>query len=68
MGDMWKGLVQWIRKYPMRSGYLTKKDADFLFVVKNADQAAEIIDEAYMHFKRGKKNFCLNYKLYKDGK
>ena len=65
MGDMWKGLLKWLKKQPLKRRYFDKKDLELLFVVKDSNQAIRIIDEAHKDFNRGGKNFCLNYKFYK---
>jgi hypothetical protein len=65
MGEKWQGLLKWIKKEPLRKGYISKKDYDLVFCVKTPHQAIEIIEDSYKHFKNGGKNFCLNYKKYK---
>ncbi|HWA32152.1 MAG TPA: LOG family protein [Candidatus Paceibacterota bacterium] len=65
MGDKWDGLLKWIKNNPLKKGYLDKQDYDLVYRVKTPEQAVEIIREAYKHFQKGGKNFCLNYKKYK---
>jgi len=65
LGEQWKDLVKWIKKYPLKSKFLGKRDFELLFVAKNCDQVIEIIDKANNDYKKGGKNFCLNYKKYK---
>ena len=65
MGEPWPELVQWLRKWPLKRRYFDKKDLDMLFWAKDFKQAIEVIDEAYKEFKRGKKDFCLNFKRYR---
>ena len=65
LGDMWHGLKDWIKNNPMKKRYLEKKDIDMLYVVKTPREAIEIIDQAYSKWKKGEKDFCLNYKLHK---
>ncbi len=47
MGDMWKGLTNWLKKHPMRKKYFEKKDLDFIFYVNGAKEAMEIIEIAH---------------------
>lgn len=65
MGDTWKGLLKWIKKDPLRKNYLDANDYKLVFNVENPKQAMKIIEANYEHFKKGGKNFCLNYDKYK---
>jgi len=65
VGDGWKGLLHWIKEEPLAKGYLEENDYKLAFHVSNSAEAIEIIDEAYKNFKKGGKNFCLNYEKYK---
>src|SRR3989344_2348093 len=65
MGKRWRGLLKWIRNDPLRKKYLDTIDYELVFHVKNPKQAVKIIEDNYSHFKKGGKNFCLNYKKYK---
>ena len=65
LGDSWIGLLKWIKNKPLEKGYLDKKDYKLVFHVKNEKQAIKIIRDAYRDFKKGDKNFCLNYEKYK---
>ena len=65
VGDMWKGLIEWLRKQPMKKKYFEEKDLNFIFIAKNTDEVLAIIEKARESFKKGDKNFCFNYKKYK---
>lgn len=65
LGDTWKDLVRWLEKEPLKKGFFDKKDMNLIFHAKNAEEAMDIIHEANETFKKGDKNFCLNYKKYK---
>jgi hypothetical protein len=65
MGDMWKGLIKWIERYPLDMNFLSKKDMGLLFYAKDCDEAIKMIDMANKEFKSGKKDYCLNYEKYK---
>lgn len=65
IGDAWEGLLRWIKEEPLAKGYLEDVDYKLVFHAKNSQEALEIIDEAYKHFKEDGKNFCLNYEKYK---
>jgi len=64
LGDMWEGLIKWIKSSPLRNGFLDKKDLDLLFPAKTATEAMEIIKAANDAYKKDKKNVCLNIKKY----
>ncbi len=61
LGDMWLGLVKWVKKWPLKNRLLDVKDVELLFLAKNSSEAFKIIQQAYQSFKVGDRNFCLNY-------
>ena len=65
IGDEWEGLLRWIKDELLAKEYLKEDDYKLAFYVKNSNEVLEIIDEAYNDFKKGGKNFCLNYEKYK---
>ena len=65
LGKQWKDLFKWLEKYPLKNRLLNRKDLDLLFLVKNCNEAIDIIDKAHKEYKKGGKDFCLNYKKYK---
>jgi len=65
LGKQWGGLIEWLKKAPLKNKFLEKKDLDLLFLAKNCGEVIEIIDDSYEAYKKGDKNFCLNYKKYK---
>ncbi len=65
LGDVWPGLIEWVKKKPLRKKLLSKEDVSMLYFAKNTSDAMKIITEARdMHTKKGK-NFCLNYTEYR---
>ena len=65
LGTQWKGLIKWLKKEPLKRKFFNREDLELLFLAKNSEEAIKIIDEAYKEYKKGNKNFCLNYKKYK---
>ncbi|MAG78619.1 hypothetical protein CL616_04620 [archaeon] len=65
LGDMWPGLIRWIKKEPLKRKLLNKEDIELVYRVKNYREAMKIVKEAHKEFQKGGKNFCLNYKKYK---
>ncbi|MCX6747512.1 MAG: LOG family protein, partial [Candidatus Nomurabacteria bacterium] len=66
LGEQWGGLLKWIKKEPLKGNYLDEKDFKLVFHAKTPKQAMEIIEQSYKHFKKGGKNFCLNYEMYRS--
>ena len=64
LGDMWKGLLKWLKTSPLKSKYFDKKDLDMLFHAKNSKEAMEIIEKAHQGWEKRDKNYCFNYKKY----
>jgi len=65
LGDEWPSLIKWLEKYPMKRKYFDKDDLNKLFLAKDCKEAIKMIDSSYKEFKKGNKNYCLNYKKYK---
>lgn len=64
MGTMWEKLYSWIKKYPMRSGYISLHDRDNIYVAKNNTQALRIILDHYAKFsKTGTKHTIKRYRV-----
>jgi len=49
-GRMWNGLVEWVKKEPVARGLVSPEDMDNIYVVKNSDEALEIIYEYHQKF------------------
>jgi len=65
LGKQWKPLIKWMEEYPLKQKYFEKVDLDLVFLADDCHEAIKIIDEAHKHWKKGGKDFCLNYKKYK---
>ncbi|MEK7569445.1 MAG: LOG family protein [Patescibacteria group bacterium] len=65
LGKRWRGLLRWIKQEPLRKKYMNPEDYELVFCVDTPQQAVKIIEESHASFKRGGKDFCLNYKKYK---
>jgi predicted Rossmann-fold nucleotide-binding protein len=66
MGEQWGGLLKWIKTGPLKKNYLDPIDYRLVFHARTSKEAMEIIEETYNHFKKGGKNFCLNYEKYRS--
>ncbi|MEM3074868.1 MAG: LOG family protein [Candidatus Pacearchaeota archaeon] len=65
LGDMWGGLLKWLKKEPLKKRFFEKEDLKLLFYAKNGNEAIKIIDAAYKQFMKGGEDFCLNFEKYK---
>jgi len=65
IGDMWPELVKWLEKWPLKNKRIGEKDISSLFLAKDSNEAMKMINQAHIEYKKGTKNYCLNYKKYK---
>ena len=65
LGDMWPGLIEWVKKNPLKNKLMSQKDINPIFLVNECEQAMQIIDHTYQAFKEGQGSFCVNSKKYK---
>jgi len=65
LGKQWPDLIKWLENYPLKSKFFKKEDLNLLFLAKDSKEVMKMIDRAYEEFKKGDKNYCLNYKKYK---
>lgn len=52
LGKQWKGLVDWIKKYPLKKKLLSKDDVGNLAVVNTCGEAMDLIWKAYKDHNR----------------
>lgn len=64
LGEMWPEHIAWIEKWQLSQGFLEKKDLSLLFLAKDSKEAIKVIRRAYEAFKKGGKDFCLNFQRY----
>jgi predicted Rossmann-fold nucleotide-binding protein len=65
LGQMWKDLVNWIKRWPLQNELLDQNDVELLYLASDYHEAFQIILEAYKSYQRNDENFCLNYQKYK---
>ena len=49
-GDMWPGLLKWLKMRPLRKGYFGIEDYKLLYYAKTEKEAMELIDKAHKKF------------------
>lgn len=54
VGKMWKELIKWVKKYPLKLGLISAPDLDNIFIAENNKEAMKIILKTYKAFKKGK--------------
>jgi len=68
MGEMWAGLIQWLRKDPLAAGLIDDVDLSLLILAGDCREAFKVINDCYDLYRVGKdENFCLNYQKYGSG-
>jgi uncharacterized protein (TIGR00730 family) len=50
VGNMWKGLIQWIQENPLRKNLLDQKDIDKLQIVEKMDDVIPILEKEINNF------------------
>jgi hypothetical protein len=64
LGDMWSEFLKWIEKYPLKKGFIAKKDLIRIFIAKDSFEAFRIIKRFYEGYEEGA-DLCFNFKKYK---
>jgi uncharacterized protein (TIGR00730 family) len=64
LGRMWKGLISWVKKDPLRKKLLSPGDLDNIFLVNSCKDAIKIIRKSKELYDKGGK-VCVNLKKYK---
>jgi len=65
MGEMWFEFIDWIKKYLLKNNFIKKEDLDYIHLVKNNEEAMEIITNAHYIYLKNDKYNSLNLKKYK---
>ncbi len=64
IGNMWKTLIDWVKKYPLAQNLISPEDMDCIHIVKNNKEAMKIILATYAQTKKtGTNNNSKKYKL-----
>lgn len=64
VGDMWRKLIDWVIDNPLKHGYMSPHDLDYIVIVENGEQAFELIKKAKKHFEEAGPDACMNWKKY----
>lgn len=65
VGKMWEKLIEWVKKYPLKQGLISKSDLKQIYLAKNNKEAIQIIKNTREIFKKEGDNYCQNIKKYK---
>jgi uncharacterized protein (TIGR00730 family) len=63
MGDMWKELMKWVKKYPLKNGLISAENLDPIVNVNTCEEAIEIIKHAHKVYLENP-DACLNINVY----
>lgn len=64
LGSMWKGLLEWVSKEPLRRKLMSKEDMKNVFIVNNNQEAMKIILSSRQSFESNQ-HVCKNLERYK---
>jgi uncharacterized protein (TIGR00730 family) len=64
MGEMWVGLIQWIKEQPLKRGLLSEDDLSNIVVVKDWKDVHELVKKSIEVFETEGKEACLNIRMY----
>jgi uncharacterized protein (TIGR00730 family) len=53
LGEMWKGLITWMRDNPLKLGFIDEDDFKKLYITHNNQEALVIIDQFHQAFLKG---------------
>ncbi len=65
MSNMWKGLVEWIEKGPLKKRLISPDEMNPLFLAKNCTEVIKILRKVKKEHDNGSSNFCTKFKHYK---
>jgi len=51
MGDMWRDLLEWMRKWPLKNNLLDQGDLDLIHLAKDYFETFTVVQERYDHFR-----------------
>jgi len=55
VGKMWKELMKWVEKYPLKNGLISPKDMKVIHIVKDNKEAMKIVEKEFAKFKKKNK-------------
>ncbi len=65
LGNVWKGLLKWLKDGPLDEKYFEKKDLNLLYHAKNWKEAIEIIKKSNEMWEKDDKSILTNYQKYR---
>jgi uncharacterized protein (TIGR00730 family) len=51
LGDPWPDFIRWIKKWPLKNGFLDEKDINLLYMVNDVESAIDILKKTYEKFR-----------------
>ena len=61
VGDMWKDLLKWVKKYPLKEKLMSPEDMDYVHLAKDNREAMKIILKTHKNFISGKEKSNNDY-------
>jgi len=65
LGDMWEGLIDWVKTNQVEAGLVSPEDLDVIHLVKTVDEVMEVLEKTQAAFEDDDYSKCLNWDKYK---
>lgn len=64
VGDMWKDLIKWVKKWPLSKDYMSEQDMHFIFIVDTWQEALGLVKTAKLAFDKQGREALTNWEIY----
>ncbi len=64
VGEMWKDLIKWIKKWPLKNNYMSQEDMHFIFIVDTWEEALGLVKTAKLAFDKQGRSALTNWEIY----
>ncbi len=64
VGEMWKDLIKWIKKWPLKNKLMSEEDMHFIFIVDTWEEALGLVKTAKLAFDKQGREALTNWEIY----
>lgn len=64
VGDMWKDLMKWVKKWPLKDKLMSEEDMHFIFIVDTWEEALGLVKTAKLAFDKQGRSALTNWEIY----
>lgn len=64
VGDMWRNLMKWVIDNPLKHGYLSSKDLQFIVLANTGEHALAVVKKAKEYYDKAGPKSCANWQKY----